>query len=188
MTPSDERAVELIAMGSPQGIEILYDRHGALAYGLAVRVLDDAGAAEDVVQEVFLSLWRGGAAGYRPERGNVRSWLCTVVRNRSIDRLRGRSGRTRQELPIDHVREDASGNDTWTEVVAELDREHVRRALDTLPSEQRTTIELAYFGGLSQSEIGSTMGVPLGTVKGRIRLGLRALRSVLGEWGVEQPA
>lgn len=187
MTPSDERAVELVAMGSPQGIEILYDRHSALAYGLAVRVLGDCAAAEDVVQEVFLSLWRG-ASTHRPERGSVRSWLCTVARNRSIDRLRGRSGRTRQELPIEHVREDASSNDTWGEVVAELDREHIRRALDTLPPEQRTTIEMAYFGGDTQSEISSTMRVPLGTVKGRIRLGLRALRSVLGEWGVEQPA
>jgi RNA polymerase sigma-70 factor (ECF subfamily) len=186
MTPSDERAVELVGMGSPQGIEILYDRHGALAYGLAVRVLGDSGTAEDVVQEVFLSLWRA-ASTYRPERGSVRSWLCTVVRNRSIDRLRGSSGRTRQELPIEHVREDASSSDTWSEVVAELDREHVRRALDTLPLEQRTTIEMAYFGGYSQSEISSTMRVPLGTVKGRIRLGLRSLRSVLGEWVVEQP-
>jgi RNA polymerase sigma-70 factor, ECF subfamily len=182
----DVQAVELVTLGSPQGIELLYDRYGSLAFALAVRVLHDAGTAEDVVQEAFLSLWRG-ASTYRPDRGSVRSWICTVVRNRSIDRLRGRSGRSRAELPIERVRDDASVGDTWNEVVAELDREHVRRAMDTLPAEQRTTIEMAYFGGYSQSEISSRMQVPLGTVKGRTRLALRALRSVLGEWGVEQP-
>jgi RNA polymerase sigma-70 factor, ECF subfamily len=185
MTISDERAMELIALRSSQGIEVLYDRYGALAFSLAARILGDTGAAEDAVQEAFLSLWRG-ASTYRPERGNVRSWLCTTVRNRSIDRLRGRSGRTREEVPIEHVREDATANDTWNEVVAELDRAHVRRALQQLPAEQRTTIEMAYFGGYTQSEISSRMQVPLGTVKGRTRLALRALRSVLGEWGVEQ--
>jgi RNA polymerase sigma-70 factor (ECF subfamily) len=178
---TDERAVELISQGSPEGMELLYDRYGSLAYAVALRILRDEGAAEDVVQEAFLSIWRG-AASYRPDRGGVRSWLCTVVRNRSIDRTRGRAGRSRQELPIDHVAADASPSDTWNEVVAELDREHIRRALDALTAEQRTTIELAYFGGLSQSEISERMQVPLGTVKGRTRLALRTLRGALGGW------
>jgi RNA polymerase sigma-70 factor (ECF subfamily) len=184
---TDERAVELIAQGSPEGMELLYDRYGSLAYAVALRVLRDASAAEDVVQEAFLSIWRG-AATYRPDRGGVRSWLCTVVRNRSIDRTRGRAGRSRDELPLEHVAAGSSTSDTWTEVVAELDREHIRGALERLPAEQRTTIELAYFAGCSQSEISARMRVPLGTVKGRTRLALRTLRGVLGGWCVEQPA
>jgi RNA polymerase sigma-70 factor (ECF subfamily) len=185
VTTPDEAAVELLAMGSPEGMELLYDRHGALAYGLALRILRDPAAAEDVVQEAFLSIWRG-ASTFRPERGSVRSWLCTVVRNRAIDRTRGRHRRTREEIPLENVTARTAPDDTWGEVVAELDRDHVRRALDTLPAEQRTTIELAYFGGFSQSEISGHMQVPLGTVKGRTRLALRALRGALGGWCVEQ--
>jgi RNA polymerase sigma-70 factor (ECF subfamily) len=178
--------MDLIAARSSQGMEILYDRYGALAFGLAVRILGDPGAAEDAVQEAFLSVWRR-VATYRPERGSVRSWLCTVVRNRAIDRLRGRSGWAREELPIEQMRQVAAGGDTWSEVVAELDREHLLRAMDALPQEQRTTLEMAYFGGYTQSEISARMEVPLGTVKGRTRLALRALRSALGEWGAEHP-
>jgi RNA polymerase sigma-70 factor (ECF subfamily) len=181
---SDEQVVDRIAQGSPEGVELLYDRHGALAYGLALRILRDPVTAEDVVQEAFLSIWRG-ASTYRPERGSVRSWLCTVVRNRAIDRTRGRAGHARSELPLEHVAGDHSTDDVWGEVVAELDREHIRRALDTLPPEQRTTIELAYFGGCSQTEISERMQVPLGTVKGRTRLALTRLRGVLGGWCVE---
>jgi RNA polymerase sigma-70 factor (ECF subfamily) len=109
-----------------------------------------------------------------------------VVRNRAIDRTRGRHRRTREEIPLENVTARTAPDDTWGEVVAELDRDHVRRALDTLPAEQRTTIELAYFGGFSQSEISGRMQVPLGTVKGRTRLALRALRGALGGWCVEQ--
>ncbi|MGI0129352.1 MAG: sigma-70 family RNA polymerase sigma factor [Thermoplasmata archaeon] len=177
--------IELIALGRPEGMEVLYDRYGALVYAVALRVLRDASAAEDVAQEAFLSVWRG-AASYRPERGNVRSWLCTVARNRSIDRTRGRTGRHRAELPLEHVVADSAGNDPWVGLLAELDRDHIRAALENLPAVQRTTIELAYFGGLTQSEISDRMQAPLGTVKGRTRAALQALRGVLSGWCVEQ--
>ena len=186
MSADDARALGLVAAGSPEGMELLYDRYAPLAFGLAVRVLNDRGVAEDVVQEAFLSIWRG-ASTYRAELGSVRAWLCQVVRNRAIDRLRGRPGRAREELPIGHIPPESSTSDTWSEVVGELDRELVRRALDALPEEQRTTLELAYFGGYTQAEISARMEVPLGTVKGRTRLALRSLRGTLGEWGVERP-
>jgi RNA polymerase sigma-70 factor (ECF subfamily) len=175
---SDEDLIDLVARSQPEGVEMLYDRYGRLAYSLAHRVLGDAGAAEDVVQDAFLSVWRR-ASTYRADRGNVRAWICSIVHHRAIDRLRGRSGRVRQELPIEVAPARMHIPDTWEAVAAELERTEVARALDGLPAEQRQTIELAYFGGYSQTEISSLMKVPLGTVKGRTRLALRRLHSEL---------
>ena len=183
--PTDLAAIDLVAQGVPEGVEMLYDRYGGLAYSLAHRILGDPASAEDVVQEAFLSIWRG-ATTYRPERGGVRSWLCRVVHNRSIDRLRGRSFRPRHELPLEKASEEPSVSDTWESVAAELERDHIRAALAALPLEQRQTIELAYYGGYSQSEISDLMHVPLGTVKGRTRMALQKLRSALEERGVER--
>ena len=185
VSSADLMAIDLVAQGSPEGIEVLYDRYCGLAYSLAHRILGDAASAEDVVQEAFLSIWRG-AATYRPERGGVRTWLCRVVHNRSVDRLRGRSSRPRQELPLERASAEPSLSDTWDSVAAELERDHVRSALDSLPLEQRQTIELAYYGGYSQAEISELMHVPLGTVKGRTRIALQKLRSALEERGVER--
>lgn len=168
----------LVARSAPEGIEMLYDRYGRLAYSLAYRVLGDGAAAEDVVQESFLAIWRR-ATTFSADRGNVRSWICSIVHNRSVDRLRGRSGRARQELPLEAAPEESGRSDTWEAVIGELERTEIRRALDGLPAEQRKTIELAYFGGYSQSEISSMMRVPLGTVKGRTRMALRKLHSAL---------
>lgn len=184
MTPSDERVIDLIAQASPEGIEMLYDRYGRLAYTLALRVLGDAAAAEDVVQEAFLAVWRR-AASYRPERGSLRTWVCSIVHHRAIDRLRGRSGRARLDLSLDKAPPDVALSDTWETVAADLERDHIRRALGELPDEQRRTIELAYYAGYSQSEISSLMSVPLGTVKGRTRMALRRLRSSLERQGLE---
>jgi len=166
--------------GSPEAIEVLYDRYGRVAYTVALRVLSDQAAAEDVVQEAFLAIWRR-AMTYRPERGSLRSWICAIVRNRAIDRLRGEAGRGRVELPLDERPEGAGVSDTWDQVAAELSREQVRGALRQLPVEQRQTIELAYWAGLSQREIAESMDVPLGTVKGRARLALSKLRDLLQE-------
>jgi RNA polymerase sigma-70 factor (ECF subfamily) len=188
VAPSDERVIDLIAQGSPEGIELLYDRYGRLAYTLALRVLGDAGAAEDVVQEAYLSIWRR-AASYRPHRGSLRTWVCSIVQHRAIDRLRGRSGRARLDLSLDKAPPEAALSDTWEIVAADLERGHIRLALDELPDEQRRTIELAYYAGYSQSEISALMSVPLGTVKGRTRMALRKLRSSLEcqglEWSVQ---
>ena len=158
---------------------MLYDRYAGLAYTLAFRVLNDAGAAEDVVQEAFLSIWRR-ASTYRSERGSLRTWVCSIVHHRALDRLRGRAGRARRDLALEHAPLEATAiADTWERVAEELERDAVRSALGGLSVEQRETIELAYFGGYSQTEISDLMKVPLGTVKGRTRLALRKLRGLL---------
>jgi RNA polymerase sigma-70 factor, ECF subfamily len=184
VTATDDRVVDLLGQGSPEGVEMLYDLYGRLAYTLALRVLGDGATAEDVVQEAFLSIWRRSSS-YRPDRGSLRSWVCAIVHHRAIDRLRGRSGRSRQDLSLDTARSEASASDTWQTVVADLERGQVRRALAELPDDQRRTIELAYYGGYSQTEISSVMSVPLGTVKGRTRMALRRLRSALERQGME---
>jgi RNA polymerase sigma-70 factor, ECF subfamily len=176
---SDDRMLDLLARAEPEGIEMLYDRYSALAYTLAFRVLNDAGAAEDVVQEAFLSVWRR-ASTYRSDRGSLRTWLCSIVHHRALDRLRGRAGRARQDLALEHAPfEVTSVSDTWDQVVEVLEREQLKTALSELSIEQRETIELAYYGGYSQTEISDLMQVPLGTVKGRTRLALRKLRGLL---------
>jgi RNA polymerase sigma-70 factor, ECF subfamily len=176
---SDDRMLDLLARAEPEGVEMLYDRYSGLAYTLAFRVLNDAGAAEDVVQEAFLSVWRR-ASTYHSDRGSLRTWVCSIVHHRALDRLRGRAGRARQDVALEHAPiEVTSVSDTWDQVADALEREQVRSALNELSVEQRETIELAYFGGYSQSEISDLMHVPLGTVKGRTRLALRKLRGVL---------
>jgi RNA polymerase sigma-70 factor (ECF subfamily) len=176
---SDDRMLDLLARAEPEGIEMLYDRYSGLAYTLALRVLNDSGTAEDVVQEAFLSIWRR-ASTYRSDRGSLRTWVCSIVHHRALDRLRGRSGRDRQDVALEHAPiEVTSVSDTWDKVAGEIEREEIRKALTELSVEQRETIELAYFGGYSQTEISQLMQVPLGTVKGRTRLALRKLRGVL---------
>jgi RNA polymerase sigma-70 factor (ECF subfamily) len=176
---SDDRMLDLLARGEPEGIELLYDRYSGLAYTLAFRVLNDAGAAEDVVQEAFLSIWRR-ASTYRSDRGRLRTWVCSIVHHRALDRLRRRAGRTGQDLALEHAPAEAtSASHTWDQMAEGLEREQVRRALNELSVEQRETIELAYFGGYSQTEISDLMRVPLGTVQGRTRLAVRKLRGPL---------
>ena len=176
---SDDRMLDLLARAEPEGIEMLYDRYSGLAYTLALRVVNDPGTAEDVVQEAFLSIWRR-ASTYRSDRGSLRTWVCSIVHHRALDRLRGRSGRARHDVALEHAPiEVTSVSDTWDQVADEIEREEIRKALVELSVEQRETIELAYFGGYSQTEISGLMQVPLGTVKGRTRLALRKLRGVL---------
>jgi RNA polymerase sigma-70 factor, ECF subfamily len=176
---SDDRMLDLLARGEPEGVEMLYDRYSGLAYTLAFRVLNDAGAAEDVVQEAFLSIWRR-ASTYRSDRGSLRTWVCSIVHHRALDWLRGRAGRARQDVALEHAPVAVTSvSDTWDRVASDLERDEVGRALTELSVEQRETIELAYFGGYSQAEISELMNVPLGTVKGRTRLALRKLRGVL---------
>lgn len=178
MIVSEARALELLEQGAPEAIEVLYDLYGRLAYTVAIRMLKDGSAAEDVVQESFLSIWRR-INTFQPGRGTLRSWVCTIVRNRSIDRIRSKKGQTRYELPIEAATSEPSLSNTWAEVAADLTRQQVTEALAELPAEQRQTIELAYYGGYSQSEIGQLMNVPLGTVKGRARMAITKLRTTL---------
>lgn len=183
VTSTDARVGELLSKGSPEAIEVLYDMYGRLAYSIAFRVLNDAAAAEDAVQDAFLSVWRRGST-YEADRGGLRNWVCGIVRNRAIDKLRGRSGHARRDLPLESTPLQTSVSETWDAVALELDRDHVRTALDGLPAEQRQTVELAYFGGYTQTEISDLMRVPLGTVKGRTRAALLKLRGLLEARGV----
>jgi len=161
-------------------LEELYERYSRVAYSLAYRIVGDRGTAEDVVQDAFLSVWRR-AATYHSERGRARTWLMSIVHHRSIDRLRSGASAT-NTIPYDELSErgdEAQASSIWHQAWNRVRGDVVRRALERLPAEQRKSIELAYFSGYSQSEIAALMGVPLGTVKGRMRIGLQKLRSML---------
>ncbi len=168
--------------GEAVGVEALYDKYGRLAYGLAYRILNDRSAAEDVVQEAFLGLWRN-ARSFDPGRGNLRSWLLTIVHNRAIDRLRGTT-RMRKETQIETVERLLEVPDAWETVSTRIEQRQIREGFAQLPDAQRQTLELAYFGGFTHLEIAGQMGVPLGTVKGRMRMGLEKMRTFLQARGV----
>jgi len=168
-----------LAAGSHAALADLYDRYAGLAYGIAIRILGDPGRAEDAVQEAFLGVWNR-ASSFDARRGSLRTWLMASVRNRSIDFLRGRGGHERAELELNpESSQVASTSDPWREVALSLERSAVREALASLPSEQRQVVELAYYGGYSQTEIADMTRVPLGTVKGRMRLALEKMSSFL---------
>jgi RNA polymerase sigma-70 factor (ECF subfamily) len=176
---ADSELAVAMAAGSQDALAQLYDRYSGLAYGVALRVLGDPGRAEDAVQEAFLNVWNRAGA-FDPARGSLRSWLLAAVRNRSIDYLRGRGAHERREQDLEPVAVTAGGqSDPWHEVSLKLERDAVREALTSLPPEQRQAVELAYFGGYSQTEIADMTRVPLGTVKGRMRLALEKLSSYL---------
>jgi RNA polymerase sigma-70 factor (ECF subfamily) len=157
-----------------------------MAYSIALRVTGDATLAEDVLQEAFLGAWRH-AGRYVEGRGSVKTWLLAIVHHRAIDAIRRRRPTTtlpdREAVPPAALQVP----DLWGDVAAGLDAETVRTALGLLPATQREAIELAYFGGLTQQEIATRIGAPLGTVKGRMRLGLLAMRRTLLEQGGGEP-
>jgi RNA polymerase sigma-70 factor, ECF subfamily len=174
----DEQLLEEITRGEPDGLATLYDRYRRIAYSLAYRVTGDTALAEDVLQEAFLGVWRN-AGRYSSVRASVRTWILAIVHHRAIDALRRR--RTTSELPDGDSVPPMSlvMPDVWPEVVGRLDGDRVRRALQAISQPQREAIALAYYGGLTQQEIATRTGTPLGTVKSRVRLGLLALRHAL---------
>jgi len=179
---ADEELMPWIAKKDPEAFEVFYDRHGGAGYSLAYRILGDRTAAEDCIQEAFISIWRSGARFDRT-RGSVRSWMLSIVRNRAIDALRSRAGKApKLTFDDDAILESRPASEhTETEVLAAETAVEVRGAISQLPGEQSKVIELAYFGGFSQSEIAGMLSVPLGTVKGRMRLGLEKIRGELAE-------
>ncbi|HEV7494496.1 RNA polymerase sigma factor [Baekduia sp.] len=187
MTLADEDLMQLMRQGDAQAFEVIYERHANAAFSLAYRMTGRRGAAEDVVQEAFLSLWRSGAR-YDRTRGSVRTWVLGIVHNRAIDSLR-RNLRHDTHRASDEGIEERFEAKERTEIQAAHSEEaaEVRTALETLPDEQSKAIELAYFGGFSHSEIATMLEMPIGTVKGRIRLGLEKLRGQLGQF-IEVPA
>jgi RNA polymerase sigma-70 factor (ECF subfamily) len=184
---ADEDLMQLVRQGDARAFELVYERHGTAAFSLAYRMTGRRAAAEDVVQEAFLSLWRSGAR-YDRTRGSVRTWVLGIVHHRGIDALR-RNLRHDIHRASDEGLEERFEAPERTDVQAARREEaaEVRTALAALPAEQSKVIELAYFGGFSHSEIASMLETPVGTVKGRIRLGLEKLRGQLGDV-VEVPA
>lgn len=183
---SDEDLLACVAEGDEAALAATYDRHSTLVYSLALRVLGDAGAAEDLVQEMFLHVWRRPSE-YVAARGSVRTWLLAITRNRAIDQLRRREAGARRQVALEGLETQKASVDPPDLAENTVLGSQVRGYLTRLPEAQARVLTLAYYGGFSQSEIAEMLEVPIGTVKSRLRLGLDALRSLFGERG-EVPA
>lgn len=186
----EQQLVRQLIAGDTVALEQLYDRYASAVFGLLLRVVADRMVAEELVQEVFLRAWQR-AGTYQDTRGRFVTWLLGIAHNLAIDELR----RRRRQPQIASEREGAEretlvlpdpGPEVAEEVWVRLRRVQIAEALGQLPAAQRETIELAYFGGYSQAEIAARLGEPLGTVKTRVRLGLRKLRDIVRARGLEQ--
>ncbi len=178
---SDDGLMLLVAELDAEAFEVLYDRHAAAVYGLCHRVTRSAALADDVCQEAFLSVWRSGGR-YDRRLGSVRSWILSITHNRAIDQLRRRRRHDDRQVHDDALAERTPGTDsTDGEALRRIDADDTGRALRCLPAEQRAVIELSFYSGYSHTEISGTLGVPLGTVKGRMRLALERLQGELAE-------
>jgi RNA polymerase sigma factor (sigma-70 family) len=175
--PTDEQVLEAVGRGDDDALGVLYDRFGRLAYRLAFRILRDRALAEDAVQEAFLAVWRSADA-YKRERAKPSTWILTVVHRRAVDLVRREQVRRGEPL---EVAPEPSVGPVDEDAVLRDRRAAVQAALTELPGEQRQALELAYYGGLTQSELAERLGVPLGTVKSRMFAGLGRLRELLAE-------
>jgi RNA polymerase sigma-70 factor (ECF subfamily) len=180
---SDEALVALVARRDEAALAALYDRFGRIAYGLALRVVRDRSLAEDAVQEAFMTVWRT-ADRFVAERAKASSWILTFVHRRAVDVVR-REERRRAE-PLESAPEPVAAAGPEEEAWLRLQRERVQRALRALPDQQREALELAYFGGFTQSELAERLGLPLGTIKSRMFTGLARLRELLEEMESER--
>lgn len=165
---------------------MLYDRHNRASYSLAYRMMGERQAAEDLVQEVFLRVWRS-TGSYRAERGSVRTWILSIVHHRGVDQLRSTSSRRRTQDKVEASAQTSQPSEAFSEAWRNSQREQVRQALDTLPAEQLNILELAYFSGYTHVEIAELLDLPLGTVKGRMRLGLKKIRDYFHSRGMAIP-
>ena len=173
---ADEDLISLLhEKRNPDAFDALYDRHARAAYSLAYRMMGERQAAEDIVQDAFIKVWRA-AESYRAERGSVRSWLLSIVHNRGIDQLRSAASRRRTQERVEASAPRSQPSEAFAQSWRNSQREQVREALKTLPQEQLKVLELAYFSGYTQKEIAQLLRLPLGTVKGRMRLGLKKMR------------
>jgi RNA polymerase sigma-70 factor (ECF subfamily) len=177
--PLDDRLLaERLRSGDREALGLLYDRYASVAMAVAVRVVADRELAEDLVHDAYVAVWQK-IDRFDPSRGSLRSWLLTIVRNRAIDRLRG----TRPSMEVGEADEQSllrtGPNPTWEAAAARRSAVELRRALGSLPDEQRQAVELAYFGGRTYREIAQLTGVPQGTANGRLRLALAKLRDSL---------
>jgi RNA polymerase sigma factor (sigma-70 family) len=173
---SDEAVVALTARSDEIALAELYDRFGRAAFGLAFRVIRDEALAEDAVQEAFLAVWRG-ASRFIPERAKASTWIMTLVHRRAVDLVRREERRRTDPLP--ETATESGGPSAADSAWLRLERERVQAALGKLPDQQREAIELAYYGGFTQSELAERLGEPLGTIKSRMFTGLARLRELL---------
>src|SRR5215211_2679598 len=172
---ADENLISFVGQGDAEAFTTLYDRHSHAAFSLAYRVMGERQAAEDLAQDAFLKLWRS-ATSYRPERGSVRTWMLSIVRNRGIDQIRSQASRRMTQDKIEASAPRSQPSEAFVETWRNSQRDQVREALNTLPAEQWKILELAYFSGYTHVEISELVDVPLGTIKGRMRLGLKKMR------------
>jgi RNA polymerase sigma-70 factor, ECF subfamily len=181
----DEALLALAAHEDEGALAELYDRYGRPAYGLALRIVRDPALAEDAVQEAFLTLWRT-ATSFRSDRAKPSTWILTLVHRRAVDVVRREE--RRRAAPLETSEEpEAYGPATDEEIELTDRRRIVQEALRQLPDDQREALELAYYGGLTQSELAERLSVPLGTIKSRMFTGLRRLRDLLAEAGLDEP-
>ena len=183
---ADEDLISLAEGGNTQAFATLYDRHARAAYSLAYRMVGERQAAEDLVQEAFLKVWRA-AGSYRVERASVRTWILSILNNRGIDELRSSASRRRTQDKVEAQTSTSQPSEAFTQTWRNSQRAQVREALRGLPPEQLKVLELAYFSGYTHKEIAELLGVPLGTVKGRMRLGLQKIREYFDSRGMAVP-
>ena len=177
----DDRLMGLVADLDAAAFEVLYDRHAGAVYGLCHRIVRSAALADDVYQEVFLSVWRSGGR-YDRSLGSVRSWILSITHNRAIDQLRRSRRHDDRQVQDDALAERMPGRDsTDAQALRRIEADDAGRALGCLPDEQRAVIELSFYSGYSHTEIADKLHVPLGTVKGRMRLALEKLQGELAE-------
>jgi len=182
----DEALLALASRQDEAALAQLYDRYGRVAYGLALRIVRDQALAEDAVQEAFLTVWRT-AGSFRPERAKPSTWILTLVHRRAVDLVRREERRRAQPLLEGQEEPDERALPADEEIALTDRRRLVQEALRQLPDEQREALELAYYGGLTQSELAERLSVPLGTIKSRMFTGLRRLRDLLAEAGLDEP-
>jgi RNA polymerase sigma-70 factor, ECF subfamily len=174
---ADEDLISLVQTGDAEAFAALYDRHSQAAYCLAYRMMGERQAAEDLAQEAFIKVWRR-AGSYRAQKGSVRTWILSIVHNRGIDQLRSHASRRRTQEKIEASAASSQPSEAFAETWRNTQAEQVREALSTLPKEQLKILELAYFSGYTHVQIAELLNVPLGTVKGRMRLGLQKMRGL----------
>lgn len=183
---ADEDLISLVESGDTEALAGLYDRHGRSAYSLAYRMMGDRQAAEDLVQDSFIKIWRS-AKSYRAERGSVRTWILSITHNRGIDHIRSTASRRRTQDRVEMTAETTQQSEAFSETWRNSQRSQVQQALKTLPDEQLKILELAYFSGYTHAEIAEMLDLPLGTVKGRMRLGMKKIKSFFDAQGVAVP-
>jgi RNA polymerase sigma-70 factor, ECF subfamily len=172
---ADEDLISLVEAADAEAFATLYDRHSRAAFSLAYRMMGERQASEDLMQDAFLKVWRS-ASSYRAERGSVRTWILSIVHNRGIDQIRSQASRRRTQDKIEASASRSQPSEAFAETWRNSQRDQVREALNTLPPEQLKILELAYFSGYTHVEISDLLRLPLGTVKGRMRLGLKKIR------------